>query len=37
MDKKQKEFWKRLAKHPDLAKYFPKAEKKVDNNQPELF
>jgi hypothetical protein len=25
------------AKHPDLAKYFPKAEKKVDNNQLELF
>ena len=23
--------------HPDLAKYFPKAEKKVDNNQLELF
>jgi len=28
---------KLLAKHPDLAKYFPKAEKKVDNNQSELF
>jgi hypothetical protein len=28
---------KLLAKHPDLAKYFKNAEKKVDNNQPELF
>ena len=28
---------KLLAKHPDLAKYFLEAEKKVDNNQPELF
>ena len=28
---------KLLAKHPDLAKYFPEAEKKVDNNQSELF
>jgi hypothetical protein len=28
---------KLLAKHLDLAKYFKNAEKKVDNNQPELF
>jgi hypothetical protein len=28
---------KLLAKHPDLAKYFPEAVKKVDNNQPKLF
>jgi hypothetical protein len=28
---------KLLAKHPDLANYFPEAVKKVDDNQPELF
>ena len=28
---------KLLAKHPDLAKYFPEAVKKADDNQPELF
>ena len=28
---------KLLAKHPDLAKYFPEAEKKDILNQPELF
>ena len=33
----EKDKAKLLAKHPDLAKYFKNAEKKVDNNQPELF
>ena len=28
---------KLLAKHPDLAKYFPETEKQAKNNQPELF
>ena len=28
---------KLLAKHPDLAKYFPETEKQAENNQPELF
>ena len=37
MNKKQKEFWKQLAKQLQPVKYFPEAEKKTDNNQSELF